>query len=84
MGLAKLTDLPPTVNSAKWEVGAQGRKASLRTEDVEATCSEPDYASYVKHDGTQRAVRVPQGMSVEVEEWLEEAKIHLLDELEEY
>ncbi len=76
--------ITPTVNSAKWEVGARGKKADLRTEDVDSTCSEPDYASYVQHDGTQRAVKVPQGMSADVEEWLEQAKVHLLDELEEY
>lgn len=77
-------DPTTTVNSAKWEVGARGRKSDLRAEDVDFTCSEPDYASYVQHDGTQRAVKVPQGMSADVEEWLEEAKVHLLDGLEDY
>ncbi|KAJ9649297.1 hypothetical protein H2201_004306 [Coniosporium apollinis] len=72
------------INSAKWEVGAHDKQTTLRSEDVKATCSEPEYASFVKDDGTQREINIPQGMSTKVEEWLEEGMIDLLDQLEDY
>jgi hypothetical protein len=88
IGQANVT--PPrrlVVNSAKWQSGLSSKdSAVLRAEDAGVTspCSEPDHASFVRDDGTHRAVRIPQGMSVKVEEWLEEGMLDLMDQLEDY
>lgn len=71
------------VSSARWLAGG-GTKVRRGEQEGEAdVCAEPNAAEY-ELDGVVRKVKIPEGLSAEVEQWLEDGLWEKLAKLEEY